>query len=90
MARKLIPKLLRDHEATDAAVHDADTDPAELWMQNISAMAGGVQLRRPGEGGCGTGSAACGRWLWNRVFVQYKSLKSRMKLGTMRRVGSDD
>jgi hypothetical protein len=37
---KLISKLLRDHEAADAAVHDAYADAAELWIQNIGAMAG--------------------------------------------------
>ena len=38
--QKLIPKLLRDHEAADAAVHDANADAAKLGVQNIGAMAG--------------------------------------------------
>jgi hypothetical protein len=31
----LIPKLLRDHEAADATVHDAGADAPELWIENI-------------------------------------------------------
>ena len=38
--KKLIPKLLRDHQPTRAAVHDANPDAAELWEQDIRAMAG--------------------------------------------------
>lgn len=39
MTQESIPKLLRDHQAADAAVHDANADAAEVFMQNVGTMA---------------------------------------------------
>ena len=45
----LVPKLLADHQAAHAAVHDADADAAELGTKDVGAVAGGVHQARVGD-----------------------------------------